>query len=250
VREPRSWGGPPPQPIIILGTGGNCVDILDTIDEINARVCQSDHPGYDCLGFLDDNPTTWDTEIQGVRVLGPLGRALEFPEARFVNGIGSERNFWRKEAILERTGLPRDRFETIVHPTASVSRMSRLGAGVVVFQNVTVTSNVRIGDHVVILPNAVISHDVSVGDYTCIAGGVCVSGGVTIGRSCYLGTNSSIIPNASIGDYALVGMGAVVLRDVAENSVVVGNPARFLRQTRSAPARSDEPVHSHSESRA
>jgi acetyltransferase-like isoleucine patch superfamily enzyme len=36
----------------------------------------------------------------------------------------------------------------------------------------------------------------------------------------------------TIGDYALVGMGSVVLRDVAENLVVVGNPARILRKVR------------------
>jgi acetyltransferase-like isoleucine patch superfamily enzyme len=112
--------------------------------------------------------------------------------------------------------------------------MATLGAGTVILQNVTVTSNVRIGDHVIVLPNSVISHDSVVGDYTCIAGGVCVSGGVTIGRNCYLGTNSSIIELVTIGDYSLVGMGSVVLTDVAVESVVVGNPSRFLRQTRGA----------------
>src|SRR5262245_3927781 len=215
-----------------MGTGGNCIDILDTIDEINARRPGRDgFLGYQCLGFLDDNPESWGRELCGLKVLGPLSAAAEFPEAGFVNGIGSQHNFTRKDAIIAKTGLPLERFETIVHPTASVSRMSALGPGTVILQNVTVTSNVRIGAHVIVLPNSVISHDSVVGDYTCIAGGVCVSGGVTIGRSCYLGTNSSIIEQVTIGEYSLVGMGSVVLRDVAERSVVVGNPSRFLRHT-------------------
>jgi len=46
-----------------------------------------------------------------------------------VNGIGSERNFWKKAAVIAKTGIPLDRFETIVHPTASVSRMATLGEG-------------------------------------------------------------------------------------------------------------------------
>jgi sugar O-acyltransferase (sialic acid O-acetyltransferase NeuD family) len=223
--------------LIILGTGGNCVDILDTIREINARAPGSGGPVYECLGFLDDEPSTWGVELWGVKVLGRLARAGEFPDAVFVNGIGSERNFWRKAAIIAQTGLPLGRFETVIHPTASVSATSILGAGVVIFQNVTVTTNVTIGDHVIVLPNSVISHDVVVGEYTCIAGGVCVSGGVRIGRSCYLGTNSAVISNVAVGDFALVGMGSVVLGDVAEGTVVVGNPARYLRRTREEVAR-------------
>ena len=221
----------PPRPIVILGTGGNCVDILDTIDEINAHACEEETPSYDCLGFLDDNREAWGREIHGVRVLGPLAMACDLPpDVRFVNGIGSERNFRRKDAIIATTGLGRDRFETIVHPTASVSRMSVLGAGVVVFQNATITSNVRVGDHVVVLPNAVISHDAAVGDYSILAAGVSLCGGVTVGRCCYLGTNASVRPNVTIGEGAMVGMGSVVLRDVAPTTVVVGSPARFLRE--------------------
>lgn len=219
-----------PKPLIILGTGGNCFDILDTVMELNAR---APAPIYECIGFLDDNPDRWGLEFFGVKVLGPLEAAGRFPDAVFVNGIGSERNFWRKDAIIARTGLPPERFETIIHPTASVSRLSTLGRGVVVLQNVTIASGVRVGDHVIVLPNSVLSHDTVIGDYTCVTGGVCISGNVRVGRCCYLGTNSAIIGNVTIGDYCLVGMGSVVLHSVEANQVVVGNPARVLRPTRS-----------------
>jgi sugar O-acyltransferase (sialic acid O-acetyltransferase NeuD family) len=217
-----------PKKLIILGTGGNCVDILDTVHEINAL---AKIPQYECIGFLDDDQQKWGQEIWGVKVLGPLDSAPQYPEAYFVNGIGSERNFWKKEAIIAKTQVPLERFETIVHPTASVSRMAQLGKGVVVFQLVTITNQVSIGHHVIILPNSVISHDAVVGDYSCITGGVCVSGLVTIGGNCYLGTNSSILGGVKIGNGSLIGMGAVITHNVPENTVMVGNPARFLRQT-------------------
>lgn len=215
------------KPIIILGTGGNCIDILDTINEINTR---ADEPIYNCVGFLDDNSELFGKEFYGVRVLGALNTAKKYSDCRFVNGIGSPQNFWRKQEIIARTEIPTDRFEIIVHPTASVSKMSRLGFGTVVLQNAVIASNVTVGSHVIVLPNSIISHDACVGDYVCIAGGVCVSGGVEIDDSCYLGTNSSVIGNISIGKNSLIGMGAAVLKDVPENSVVVGNPARFLRK--------------------
>jgi len=212
--------------IIILGTGGNCIDILDTINEVNLI-----SPQYDCIGFLDDNPDNLGKMYYGVKVLGPLKMAKEITQTFFVNGIGSPMNFWKKENIIEKTEIPLDNFETIIHPTASVSKMTKIGKGVVIFQNVTITSNVKIGNHVIILPNSVISHDADIGDYTCIAGGVCISGGTKVGKSCYLGTKSSIIGNVNIGDNCLIGMGSNVLKDVEGNSVVVGNPSVFKRKT-------------------
>jgi sugar O-acyltransferase (sialic acid O-acetyltransferase NeuD family) len=214
--------------LIILGTGGSSIDILDSINDINTGRKQT---AYRCLGFLDDDRTTWNRVIHGVRVLGSLSTAAHYPDCCFVNGIGNPLNFHRKSGIISQIGIPETRFETIVHPSASVSRMSHLGPGTVVFQNVVITSNVTVGKHVIILPNTVVSHDDTIGDYTCIAGGACISGGVRIGHSCYLGTNCSINGNISIGNTCVIGMGSVVLKDVLDNTVVAGNPARFLRKT-------------------
>jgi acetyltransferase EpsM len=178
--------------IIILGTGGNCIDILDMINDINAV---HGHSIYTCRGFLDDDDKKWGMEFHGVKVLGPLSSAHSYHNCYFVNGIGSPINFWRKDQIIRQTSLQVDRFETFIHPTASVSRLSKIGKGVVVFPHVTITSNTQIG---------MIS---------------------------YIGTNTSMIGNITIGDYCLVGMGSIVLHDVLKNTVVAGNPARVLRCT-------------------
>lgn len=215
--------------IIVLGTGGNAIDILDTINDLKKNHTTT---MYDCVGFLDDDKEKWNKEYYGAKVLGRIKKAKEFTDAYFVNGIGNEKNYLHKEAIIGKANIPLERFVTIIHPTASVSCLSSLGLGVVVFQNVTIASNVEIGNHAIILPNSIISHDVRIGDYTIVAGGVCISGGVSVGKSCYLGSNSSIIGGISVGDNSLVGMGSVVLENVEANNVMVGNPARFLRKTR------------------
>ena len=215
--------------IVILGSNGNCVDIFETIECINSH---SGRKVYECRGFLDDNPSIQGQTLCGVTVLGSLAKAGTMGDCFFVNGIGSPANYIHKDAIIARTEIPLERFATLVHPSATVSKTAQIGRGTVVFGNVSITSNVRIGNHVVILPNSVISHNVVIDDYTCITGGVCISGGARVGRQCYLGTNISIIGNITIGDFCLIGMGSVVLEAVAENSVVVGNPAKFLRHSR------------------
>lgn len=214
--------------IIILGTGGNCFDILDTINEINKH---SDI--YKCIGFLDDNQDLIGISNFGIEVLGPLSYAKNFNDCFFVNGIGSPYNFKNKEKIIAKTGLPENKFETIIHPNSFVSSMAKIGAGSVILQNSTIASNVKIGKHVMILSNSVINHDSSIGDYSCITSGVCVSGGVTIEESCYLGTNSSIIGNIRIGRQSLVGMGSVVLDDISPSSKIAGNPAKNISKKKS-----------------
>ena len=216
--------------LIILGTAGNSIDILDTVCDLSEAL---DSPVYTCIGFLDDNEASWAKHIHGVPVLGPISAAVDYPTAWFVNGIGSVKTFTNKPSIVERTNVEPERFATIIHPTASVSRMASLDHGTVIFQNVTITSGGELGRHVIVLPNSIISHDDRIGDYTCIAGGVAISGAVTIGKSCYLGTHCSIMENLVVGDSCLVGMGSVVRHDVAANSVVAGNPARFLRRIES-----------------
>ena len=211
--------------IIILGTGGNCIDILDTLNEINKERKKR----FKCLGFLDDNEKSHGTELHGYKVLGPLNQAGEIKDCLFVNGIGSENNFWHKSDIIGQTGVADNWFATLIHPSASVSSLSSLGVGTVIFQNVTITSNVSIGKHVIVLPNTIISHDDLIGDYSCIAGGCCISGGVTIGHSCYLGTNSSIRGNLTIGDRSLIGMGSTVTKKIPDNQVWFGTPARYVR---------------------
>jgi len=214
--------------VMILGTTGNSQDILDTINDINSF---SGETVYECIGFLDDNEKLWGHELSGVQVHGPLADAKKHTLCFFINGIGNPYNFYRKEKILSQTGVPLERFTTIIHPTASISKTATIGTGVVVFQHVTITTNVAIGNHVIILPNTVISHDAIIGHYTTIAGGAYVSGCVTIGDSCYLGARSALNGNISIGDDCLIGMGAIVLNSLEPNLTVVGNPARFLRKT-------------------
>ena len=212
--------------LIILGTGGNCIDILDAVLALNAVASPAE---YLVRGFLDDRQEKRGQQIHGFPVLGALSDAKGFAECTFVNGIGSFQNYWRKPEIVAKTGVPLDRFERIIHPRASVSGFACLGPGTVVLQNVTVNAHANIGSHVILLPNSVVSHDVVIGDYSCVASGACIAGAVHIGKACYLGANCSVSNGVTMGDFSLAGIGAVVLKDVAEKSVVVGNPARPLR---------------------
>jgi len=53
---------------------------------------------------------------------------------------------------------------------------------------------------------------------------------VTIGDNVWIGGNSVINPGVTIGNNCVIGSGSVVVNDIPENSIAVGNPAKVIRQ--------------------
>jgi maltose O-acetyltransferase len=53
---------------------------------------------------------------------------------------------------------------------------------------------------------------------------------ITIGNDCWIGGNSVICPGVSIGNGCVIGAGSVVTKDIPENSLAVGNPAKVIRK--------------------
>lgn len=229
------------QALIIIGTGGSAQDVLDVVDAINAQT-----PTWHVLGFLDDARTA-GTLFMGFEILGSIEDAATLSAhagggrldgAAFINTIGSERTYQARRALIDRSGLSDNRFATLSHPQAGVSPRAQLGAGICINYGVSVAGNVLVGQHVWLGPGSIVGHDSIIGDYSLLAPDAVVSGNVKIGESCYIGAGAQIRQRVTIGSGALIGMAAVVLHNVPPGAVVVGNPARILREVPSpgAPA--------------
>lgn len=208
------------RPLVIVGAGGLARETAEAVHAINDV-----HPTWELLGFVDDSARLHGEIVDGLPVLGSIELVRDHP-ALLVVCTASPKNNGSRRAIVERLALPRERYVTLVHPTASVARSAAVGAGSVLLAFVVVTGPARIGNHVAMMPQVVVTHDDTIGDYVTVAAGVRLGGGVVIEDGAYLGSGCSVRENLTVGAGALIGMGAVVTNGVPAGQTWFGVPAR------------------------
>lgn len=207
--------------LLVIGAGGSAGGICWMLQDINRHARR-----WRLLGFLDDDAPKHGTLIWGSPVLGPLDDVVRFPAAKLVIAMAHYLRPRIRIEIASRLGLPRDRYATLVDPSAAVSPDATLGAGCLVFRSAFIGDGARLGDHVFMSPNALISHHVVVEDGATLAPGVTLSGASSLGSGAYAGAGAIVKDGVSVGAGAMLAAGSVVMRDVAADATVIGNPAR------------------------
>jgi sugar O-acyltransferase (sialic acid O-acetyltransferase NeuD family) len=209
------------QDLIILGTGSHAHEMADIVGQVNQL-----KPTWKLLGMLAaaDHSELAGKEMWGIPVLGTQADAGSFRQAHFIPEYGSDTSSCAPGTVVN-----------LIAPTAFVARTARLGAGCVIYPNTFIGHNTLLRNRVFVLSGAVINHDNVLDDFVTVCTNVSLAGYVHVEGNCYLGQACNIKQYLTIGQNSLIGMGAVVLHDVLLNSVMVGNPARRLRD-RCAPS--------------
>lgn len=203
-------------PLLVFPFNGNALEAMDCLGDT-----------FHLVGFIDDTPGKHGAGPLSVPVLARDALST-WPEARVLAVPGSASSFSTRRSLIESLQVDPGRFATVVHPSARVSPLARIGRNVLVMAGAVVTSNAVIGDHVCVLPNTVIHHDVTIGDWTLVGSNVTVAGGTAIGENCYIGSGSSLMNGLQIGARTLIGLGSTVIRSCPADSRLAGNPARTL----------------------
>jgi acetyltransferase-like isoleucine patch superfamily enzyme len=98
----------------------------------------------------------------------------------------------------------------------------RIGNGVRIHNNVYVAQFTNIEDEVFLAPGVMIANDPHPICTKCMKG-------PTIRKGARIGVNATLLSHITVGEYALVGAGSVVTRDVPPRTLVYGNPARIIK---------------------
>jgi len=210
--------------LIVIGAGGGSRELIGFLPEVNAALPARSR--WEIRGVLDDDESLAGARVAGVPVVGPLAAVADYPSACVTIGIASSRAVTIRRRLFDRLALPSDRYATMIHPRAYVSFHANIEPGCIIYPHVAIGPDAVLGRNSVVYFNTVIHHDSRVGSHSMLCAGVHVAGGVTLGSCVYAGISSTVRDGARVGDDALIGMGAVVTRDVAAGQVVCGVPAR------------------------
>jgi sugar O-acyltransferase (sialic acid O-acetyltransferase NeuD family) len=188
--------------------------------------------GIDRLVFVDDEPRA--AIVNGHRVL-TYREFLDTPASER-HAVLAIANGHVRERLAER--LLKDGVCSWTVRAANVVTMDDLqvAEGAILCPFVTLTSNIRIGRHFHANLYSYVEHDCVVGDFVTFAPAVKCNGNVRIEDYAYLGAGAVIKQGKPgqplvIGRGAVVGMGAVVTKDVPPGATVVGNPAKLLLES-------------------
>ncbi|MDI1300852.1 MAG: acetyltransferase [bacterium] len=183
----------------------------------------------DRLVFIDDNPAA--EKVNGQLVC----RYAEFlamdASARYaVIGIA---NSGIRAKLADRLREDGVRAWSVQAANVVIMDDVQVGEGAALSPFVTLTSNIRIGKHFQANLYSYVEHDCVIGDFVTLAPRACINGNTVIEDHAYIGTGAILRQGSpgkplAIGRGAVIGMGAVVTKDVPPGVTVVGNPARPL----------------------
>lgn len=130
-----------------------------------------------------------------------------------------------KEKIAKIIEEKKGEFINLIHNTALVSPLAKIGKGILICPFVIISCNTSVGNHVTFNSYSDLGHDAIVGDYTSIMSHVDITGNVLVGAHTFWGSGARALPSSKIGNYARIGAGSVVLRKVKDGQTVFGVPA-------------------------
>jgi len=124
----------------------------------------------------------------------------------------------------------RIRIASYAHSSALVFPEAKLGIGSILLAKAFIGYRAEIKNGVIVNTGANIDHHAVVEDFATIHPAATLCGNVSVGEWAIVGAGATVVQRIALGKRCFVGAGSLVRRDVSDDTMVVGNPARFHRR--------------------
>jgi len=207
--------------MIIVGAKGFAKELLQVLYQRNE---------LDNIVFFDDVnldlPEKLYNRFKILKTDSEVKLYFENIDNRFALGVGNP--MVRKQLYLKFSSLS-GQIVTIISPKTDIGAFNtQIGQGVNIMTGSVIENDVTISDGCLVNLNCTIAHDTTIGKFTELSPGVHVSGNCKIGAFCSIGTGAVVLPKIKIGNNVTVGAGSVVTKNIDDNQIVVGIPARSI----------------------
>ena len=205
----------PKSKVLLIGAGGHATSCIEAIEAENKK---------EIVGLIG-TPAEIGKKLLGYEVLGSEKDFVALREltSNLILGIGQIKSPNLRIEIKEKYIKNGFTFESVISPTAQISKHAVIGAGTVIMHRVVINAGVKIGDYSIINTGSIIEHDSKIGDFSHISTGVISNGKTSTGNNSFVGSGTIIMERIKIGDNCIVGMGQQVRHDLSDNSKYVGN---------------------------
>lgn len=212
--------------IVIIGGKGTAIVIADQMYDAHTRY-QAD---IEVLGLALDDHSGGDS-INGYNILCDIKDLNEkygrYDDVKFVYSLYRPDVMRERTQILYDLNIPSEKFCNFIHPSVMMAKSVVLGYGNIFLANVVVNCNAIIGNFNTINSGTLLGHDIKIGNNNYFAGQVCVGSGLTVGNENFIGLNTSIRNGIIIGDNNVAGMSSNITKDVTNDNILYGNPAKI-----------------------
>lgn len=184
---------------------------------------------YASICFVDDNAALRGTRVNGAEIIGGLDAALSSgcEGVEMIVALGNPLERIRLGSLIMERGMP---LANAIHPSAVIAGGVHLGHGNFVGARAALGTGARVENHVIINTGAIVEHDCVLEDGTALSPGAILGGRVHLERCSFLAAGATVTSRVRVGRGTVVGAGAVVMRDLPENILVMGNPARLAER--------------------
>lgn len=207
--------------MVVVGARGHAMEVLDVLE---STVYSESIYFYD--NITPDMPAKLFGKFIILRTPEQIVKQFEV-NPHFVLGIGGPRSRQKMAAQLTALG---GRLVSALSTRAQIGKHAvELGQGLNVMHEVLISNDVIVGEGTLLNASSALHHGVRVGEYCEISPNARLLGNVKIADFVQIGAGAIILPHVQIGRNAIVGAGAVVTKNVADNVVVAGVPAKAIR---------------------
>lgn len=186
---------------------------------------------YSIIGIVD-SINKIGSDLFGYKVIGRQENLKEIIKKYEVcAGLITIGDNWSRKIVHDCIvdQAPNFKFINAIHPSTIIGLNAKIGFGTVIMAGCIINPNSKIGNFCFLATGAQLEHDSRMEDFASISAGSITGGKVTIGKYSAITLGVIILDRIRIGENTVVGSGSLVTKDLPDNVLAYGSPAKIIR---------------------
>jgi sugar O-acyltransferase (sialic acid O-acetyltransferase NeuD family) len=209
--------------VVLIGGGNQAHYTIDIIEKENK---------YNIVGIIDSIHDIGSDRF-GYKIIGRQENLSNLIDQYKIGaGVISIGDNWSRYYVYNKiiSQVPNFEFVNAIHPSVIVGNDVELGIGVVVMAGCIFNPKSKIGNFTFFATGSQVEHDCVIGDFASISAGSVTGGYVEIGKYSALTLGVVVMDRIKIGENSVIGAGSLVTKDVPDNVLSYGSPAKIIRE--------------------